>query len=186
MEISAYEIGLLKPITNSRHKGNFGACYLFFENAIKYLDTNNRIFNQIDVEKRLQRLTKVKVGGVSLPLELIYVDKKFSGYIMPYYNGPTLRSLLLQYRSGKINISRYDLNEIYISLRKKLEKLSSYRVIANDIKPDNIIYYDGDFKLVDCDFYRIDDKLSYSDILEKNIKLLNDAFNKILNDYFNR
>jgi len=86
----------------------------------------------------------------------------------------------------KINISRYDLNEIYISLRKKLEKLSSYRVIANDIKPDNIIYYDGDFKLVDCDFYRIDDKLSYSDILEKNIKLLNDAFNKILNDYFNR
>ncbi len=71
-------------------------------------------------------------------------------------------------------------------LEKKLEKLSSYRVIANDIKPDNIIYYDGDFKLVDCDFYRIDDKLSYSDILEKNIKLLNDAFNKILNDYFNR
>lgn len=70
MEISAYEIGLLKPITNSRHKGNFGACYLFFENAIKYLDTNNRIFNQIDVEKRLQRLTKVKVGEYLFHLNL--------------------------------------------------------------------------------------------------------------------
>ena len=43
IEISPYDIKNLKPITNSRYKGNFGSCYLFFNKALKYLDMDNDI-----------------------------------------------------------------------------------------------------------------------------------------------
>ena len=33
IDISSYDLDNLKPIKNSRHKGNFGGCYLFNELA---------------------------------------------------------------------------------------------------------------------------------------------------------
>ena len=54
----------------------------------------------------------------------------------------------------------------------------------NDIKPDNIIYYNGDFKIVDCDFYQVVDDISLDDILKYNLKLLDEAYKKVMKDYF--
>lgn len=184
MQISVYDINLLRPITNGRHKGNFGACYKFYDDAIKIIDVDKDVIKKIDIEKRLKELSKIKVEGVSLPKKLVYVNNKFIGYTMPYYNAPNLKVFLMKYKNGKININYNDIKIAYKSILNKIYMLSYNKIVVNDIKPDNIIYLNNDFMLVDCDFYKIDKKLSYDEVLDKNIKLLNDAYKKVLNDYF--
>lgn len=143
LDISSYDIDNLKPITNGRHKGNFGACYLFYGDAIKIIDVDKDVIKKIDVEKRLKEVSKVKVEGVSLPKRLVYVNNKFSGYTMPYYNAPNLKVILMKYKQGKLSITSNDINNAYTSLLNKIDVLSYYKIIVNDIKPDNIIYLDG-------------------------------------------
>lgn len=184
LDISSYDIDNLKPITNGRHKGNFGACYLFYGDAIKIIDVDKDVIKKINVEKRLKEVSKVKVDGVSLPKRLVYVNNKFTGYTMPYYNAPSLKVILMKYKQGKLNIYSNDLNNAYKSLLNKIKELSYYKIVVNDIKPDNIIYLDGDFKLVDCDFYKKEEMLEYEDILNMNKKLLYTAYKKVVDEYF--
>lgn len=184
IDISSYDIDNLKPITNGRHKGNFGACYKFYDDAIKIIDVDKDVIKKIDIEKRLKELSKIKVEGVSLPKKLVYVNNKFIGYTMPYYNVSNLKVFLMKYKNGKVNINYNDIKIAYKSILNKIYMLSYNKIVVNDIKPDNIIYLNNDFMLVDCDFYKIDKKLSYNEVLDKNIKLLNDAYKKVLNDYF--
>lgn len=184
IEISPYDIKNLKPITNSRHKGNFGSCYLFFNKALKYLDMDKEILKKIDIEKRLDELSKIRIDGVSLPINLVYVNDKFTGYTMPYYNGPNLKNILLKYKLGKINITKEDIEKAYNIILNKIQTLSYNKIKINDIKPDNIIYYNGDFKIVDCDFYQVVDDISLDDILKYNLKLLDEAYKKVMKDYF--
>lgn len=90
----------------------------------------------------------------------------------------------MKYKQGKLSITSNDINNAYTSILNKIDVLSYNKIIVNDIKPDNIIYLDGDFKLVDCDFYRVDTSLTYSDSLKKNKEILNHAYEKIINEYF--
>ena len=60
LDISSYDIYNLKPITNGRHKGNFGACYLFYGDAIKIIDVDKDVIKKIDVEKRLKEVDFIK------------------------------------------------------------------------------------------------------------------------------
>lgn len=98
LDISSCDIDNLKPITNGRHKGNFGACYLFYGDAIKIIDVDKDVIKKIDIEKRLKEVSKFKVEGVSLPKRLVYVNNKFTGYTMPYYNAPNLKVILMKYK----------------------------------------------------------------------------------------
>lgn len=103
---------------------------------------------------------------------------------MPYYNAPSLKVILMKYKQGKLNIYSDDINNAYKSLLNKIKELSYYKIVVNDIKPDNIIYLDRDFKLVDCDFYKKEEMLEYEDILNKNKKLLYMAYKKVVDEYF--
>lgn len=184
IDISAYDIKNLKPISNSRHKGNFGGCYLFYNLALKYLNVDKEILKKLDIEKRLEKLSNICIEGVSLPIDLIYADDKFAGYTMPYYNGPNLKSILMKYKLGKIDITKEDIENAYNSILNKIQILSYNKIKVNDIKPDNIIYYNGDYKLVDCNFYQVVDNKSEDNILKCNLKLLDEAYKKVMKDYF--
>lgn len=184
LDIRSYDIDNLKPITNGRHRGNFGACYLFYNDAIKIIDVDKDVIKKINIEKRLKEVSKVKVDGVSLPKRLVYVNNKFTGYTMPYYNAPNLKVILMKYKQGKLSITSNDINNAYKSLLNKIDVLSYNKIVVNDIKPDNIIYLDGDFKLVDCDFYKKEEMLEYEDILNMNKKLLYTAYKKVVDEYF--
>ena len=126
LDISSCDIDNLKPITNGRHKGNFGACYLFYGDAIKIIDVDKDAIKKIDVEKRLKEISKFKVEGVSLPKRLVYVNNKFTGYTMPYYNAPNLKVILMKYKQGKLSITSNDINNAYTSILNKIDALISY------------------------------------------------------------
>lgn len=184
IDISSYDLDNLKPIKNSRHKGNFGGCYLFNELAFKYFEIENKILKEIPLEKRLEGLSKLRVDGVSLPIDIVYCNGKFIGYTMPYYNGPTLSRVLLEKKLGRRTIVKEDILNFYFSILNKIEKLSYSKIKVNDIKPDNIIYYNNDANLVDCDFYSVNNNMTKDEVLKFNLKLLNEAFLKVLQDFF--
>lgn len=184
IDISDYDLKNLKPIKNSRHKGNFGGCYLLNGLAFKYLDMENETLKKTPIEKRLDELSKINIHGVSLPIDLVYCNGKFVGYTMPYYNGPTLSRMLLEIKLGKRIITKEDIFNFYFSILKKIEKLSCSKIMANDIKPDNIIYYNNEANLVDCDFYLVNINMPVDKVLDFNLKLLNEAFLKVLEDFF--
>ena len=119
-----------------------------------------------------------------MPKRLVYVNNKFTGYTMPYYNAPNLKVILMKYKQGKLSITSSDINNAYTSILNKIKELSYYKIVVNDIKPDNIIYLDRDFKLVDCDFYKKEEMLEYEDILNMNKKLLYMAYKKVVDEYF--
>lgn len=186
LEISSYDLEKLRPIKNSRHKGNFGGCYLFGNLALKYFDNLDLKKFSIPLEARLDELTKIKVPGVSLPINLVYCNKKFVGYTMPYYNGPTLTRILLEYKLGRRIITKEDIFKFYCSILSKIEQLSYNKIKVNDIKSDNIIFYNGNLNLVDCDFYSLKKDMEKEDVYKYNLKLLNEAFVKILQTYFDK
>ena len=169
-----------KPISNARYIGNFGACYMYHNDIIiKILNEENELLKTINLEKRLKELVKIKIDDISLPIDLVYRNNKFAGYIMPHYNGPTLSN----YIKKKINKNIFNFNEIcdiYNSLYNKINLLSSKNIIINDIKPDNIIVANNDFCIIDVDFYYIDKKRSKKDILKKNIIELNKGMLKLI------
>lgn len=184
IDINSCDLDGLKPIKNSRHKGNFGGCYLFNGLAFKRLDMENDKLKKIPIEKRLEALSNLKVNGVSLPIDLVYCNNEFVGYTMPYYNGPTLSRILLEIKLGRRIITKEDIFYFYFSIFFKIEKLSYSKIMVNDIKPDNIIYYNNEANLVDCDFYSVNADISKDELLSFNLKLLNEAFLKILEDFF--
>ena len=184
IDISSYDLKNLKPIKNSRHKGNFGGCYLFNELAFKYFEMESDILKKIPLEERLEELSNLRVDGVSLPIDLVYCNSKFVGYTMPYYNGPTLSRILLEIILGRRTITKEDFLNFYFSILNKIEKLSYCKIKVNDIKPDNIIYYNNDANLVDCDFYSVNNNMTKEEVLKFNLKLLNKALLKVLEDFF--
>ncbi len=175
VKISIYD--KFKPISNARYVGNFGKCYKYNDMVIKIFDNENNFISKFNVEKNLSELTKYKVNGVALPTNLVYKDNVFCGYTMPYFNGPTLAILLAKIQSGRILISDNELFSLYYSLFLKINELTKLNIKVNDIKPDNIIYYNNELMMVDCDFYKV--CKNNKGLYEYNVKQLNDCFNKI-------
>ncbi len=175
IQISVYD--KFKPIKNARYKGNFGSCYVFSDEVIKIFD-NDEFIKRYNIENNLKKIVdkKIKVKGVSLPTNLVYRNDKFCGYTMPYFKGPTLGILLEKMKRGKITINENELYNLYYSLVLKINELSKNKIKVNDIKPDNIIYYNNELCLVDCDAYKIDDR---KDLRWYNLSLLDDCFKKI-------
>ena len=181
MEISDYDIRNLKPITNGRYTGNYGMVYKFYNDAIKIFKETDKYVKKYNVEENLKRLTNINVDCVALPKKLVYINGKFSGYIMPYFNGIPLSIILLKIRANKISISYDKINKLYNLLIEKVKELSSLGIKIHDIKPDNIIYYNERLCLVDCDFYKV---CSIENLEQYNISLVDEAVGKYLSGIF--
>ena len=84
--------------------------------------------------------------------------------------------LLGKISKKKVLFDENELYNLYFSLVEKIKKLSKNNIKVNDIKPDNIIYYNGELCLVDCDAYKIVDM---KNLEEYNLSLLDKCFKKI-------
>lgn len=175
IKISAYD--KFKPISNARARGNYGSVYKYEDEVIK-LFKDDKLIKQCNIEENLKKIidSKIKIDGVALPTNLVYKNNKFCGYTMPYFNGPTLTMLLGKISKKKVLFNENELYNLYFSLVEKIKKLSKNNIKANDIKPDNIIYYNGELCLVDCDAYKMVDM---KNLEEYNLSLLDKCFKKI-------
>lgn len=178
--ITDYEISILDKISNPKNTGYFGTCYKYDDLVLKIY--RNSLPSEIlkMVEDKLVKLEGIKVDGVSFPIDLFYDDKDvFKGYSMPYYKGYNLKQIL----SRRKDITKEMVDEYYDKVLNKIIELSKIGILVSDIKPDNFIFEDNELKLVDCDFYDLEEK-DYDSILKENVELLNQSFNKMKDDHF--
>ena len=182
MNLNSKDIDNLKSLrTTTRNTNNFGMIYHYNDDVIKIFKDGDFI-DKYNLESHLKELSKLNVNGVALPKELVYIDGKFKGYTMPYYKGFTLSIILKKIMKGKIIVTPDEVNRLYNELINKVIELSKLGVKIHDIRPNNIIYYNNELCLIDCDFYRIS---NMENLMEYNISLVEEAVKKYTNNIFN-
>ena len=182
MQITQSTLDNLKPIGTSRASGNYGTVKkLNDEEAIKIFKDINYI-QKYHIEDEIKKICKVRVDGVALPKELVYKDGVFIGFTMPYYKGFNLSIMFKKMIKNGVSISENEINRLYNGLIMKVKELSKKQIRIIDIKPDNIIYYNNELCIVDCEAYRY---TTMNNLERYNISVVENAVKKYLYEIFN-
>ncbi len=136
--------------------GAFGTVYRFNDDyAIKvYHDkvktgfgllANNPQLRRMDKAIKLKRINK-KLEYTDLVQDLLYIDGKYAGIVIPYYEGTTLNHMMNAPIELKIDISK--------QLVRNCKELTSNNIYPLDFKLNNMMYVNGEVKFIDLDdFY---------------------------------
>ena len=91
---------------------------------------------------RMIRLDK-KLEYTDLCNDVIFMDGKFSGVCIPFYGYDCLYKLLGMPFDVKMDISN--------QLVRNSQELTRFRIYPLDLKLDNVMYVDGQVKIIDLD-----------------------------------
>lgn len=138
------------------NSGNFGCIYKkdnyaykvyneYVKTNVNCLIKNPMLCNKFTTINKLKKMKKLndKINNTDLISDILYIDNKFRGVVLPYYDG----------------LSLYDLNNININEKIKYAKkvLSNAKELTNnfiypmDYKLINIMTYKDEIKIIDLD-----------------------------------
>lgn len=129
-----------------------------------------KLYNAKRIPKQIKEniiyLSEYENNSFIFPDELLY-DKmhRLRAYTMEEIKGQKLSDLV---NFGRFNISLEDLLLKYEILKNDVFTLSKNRIRIMDFTPDNILF-DGDFKIVDLDFYRKDKISTIKELYKDNL-----------------
>ena len=136
--------------------GNFGNIYRAGDNVFKVyepkikttvgtLDNNPMLRDSYKVISRLQKLIELnkKVKKTDLITDLLYVDGKFRGVVLPYYDGLELTKVMDKPLKDKIEYSR--------KLLENARELSKHHIYPTDYKLINLLLVGNQIKIIDLD-----------------------------------
>ena len=136
--------------------GNFGNIYRAGDNVFKVyepkikttvgtLDNNPMLRDSYKVISRLQKLIELnkKVKKTDLITDLLYVDGKFRGGVLPYYDGLELTKVMDKPLKDKIEYSR--------KLLENARELSKHHIYPTDYKLINLLLVGNQIKIIDLD-----------------------------------
>ena len=110
----------------------------FFVKQLKY--TQTMIINEACAELVINRhLGEHHPDWFIIPLAWTYSD---DAVYMVFPRGKALFDMLL-------NNEPIDVDQLYNDLREGIARLRGLNIAHNDIKPDNVVYHEGRFKLID-------------------------------------
>lgn len=137
-------------------KGNYGSIFRVGDMAFKiyhvYIkDSYGEKYNNPELQNQKLKLLKVKhlinlgkkVKATGLIEDVIYVDNKFKGVSLPFYDGETLNLLLNSPYQVKKTISS--------QLIDNTKELIRNNIYPGDYKLNNIIFSNGKVKIIDLD-----------------------------------
>ena len=180
--------GYLKLDRNDQKSGGEGTCYPTYQNLYC------KIFNKKHITytnyKKLQRMLEIDVFNPSIvwPLDLVYFEDNFVGYVMKQVVGA--KNLTELKDDGFIKYPSFaDRTQICISILKSIEYLHSKGILIGDLKDDNILIKSPtEIYIIDCGSFQVDDypcdvftrgwtDRSYKgDELNKNLRHLEDEY----------
>lgn len=133
-----------------------------------------KIFNGVreEILENYEAKLKIDIDSYISPLRIMYLNDKFSGYLMDYCKGKDLEK-------RKLNISVGDFARSSIKLFNDTQKLSLQKYEVDDTFITNIMYDDG-FKMIDMDDYPQKNNCSVEGIKKTN----DEKLNKLLSDVF--
>jgi len=133
--------------------GNFGTIYLKENKAYKiYHEMVKTEYHTLHKnpslkyrKHKLNRLIKLdkKLTLTDLVQDVIFVDGKFGGVVMPYYDGDTLIKTKEDPLKNKIEIAK--------KLIESSKELTEHHIYPMDYKLNNIMLVSGEIKLIDLD-----------------------------------
>ena len=166
------------------NQGTFGMLYQKDDNtAYKiYKDEIKTKYNSyiknpcLRIPKSHYDLIKEKsknIKGTEFFKDLIYIDGRFKGVVIPFYQGETL--------SKYSNIPMNKRIELVTLLINKSKELTKNNIIYTDYKINNIIVQDNDIKLIDLDDLKthpviVKDPVLYSYSIYKLNETVQDLF----------
>ena len=121
----------------------------------------------------LQRAEQIKQSG--LIKDLIYINGRFKGVVIPFYNG-------IQLKKAKLSFSRRFV--IAKKLITKSQELNNNLIYPTDYKPENIILQNGEPYFIDLDDVRTHAFIYPSPLFRKySIRSLGYTIQEILSQY---
>lgn len=93
---------------------------------------------------RMMRLDR-KLKYTDLVKDILFIDGKFGGVVLPYYEGETLVKTKDDFIKDKFDFA--------YQLVRNSEELTDNNIYPNDYKLNNIMVVGGDIKLIDLDDY---------------------------------
>ncbi len=133
--------------------GAFGIVYKLNDSfAIKvYRPEVKALFGERVPNPVLRKKTRaLKIRRIGRDLEytdlvqdLLYINGKYAGVVIPYYNGTTLDQIMDSPFELKMNISH--------KLIRNCRELTEHHIYPLDFKLNNMMYVDGEVKLIDLD-----------------------------------
>ncbi len=182
MQITQDDLDNLKPIGTSRASGNYGTVKKINDDEAIKIFKDLKYVQKYHIEDEIKKICKVRVDGVALPKELVYKNGVFIGFTMPYYKGFNLSIMFKKMIKNGVSISEDEINRLYNGLIMKVKELSKKQIRIIDIKPDNIIYYNNELCIVDCEAYRY---TTMNNLERYNISVVENAVKKYLYEIFN-
>jgi serine/threonine protein kinase len=128
-------------------------------------EKNNKIWkifkntvNLSEKESKLKLLISKKLpNNIIKPLDLIYKNNKFVGYVMNKIDGDELKRLTNRKFVKLHNITNKDVIYILIKIKEILKLLHSKNIIIGDLNDNNILFDDNNnVFFIDCDSWTID------------------------------
>ena len=150
INIDKSELSKLQKVS----QGNFGSIYRDEDKAYKvYFDDVKTTYGTITsnpmlkkkIIPRLNRLISLshRVKNTDLIYDMLYIDGKYSGVVMPYYEGTDLYKLIDNPLESKISLAK--------ELVENSRELSNRFIYPMDYKLINMMLVDGHVKLIDLD-----------------------------------
>ena len=100
--------------------------------------------------KKRNRALRIKRIGKDLKhsdliQDLVYIDDSYAGVVIPFYDGVTLNHMMNAPLETKIDISK--------QLIRNCKELTEHHIYPLDFKLNNMMYVNGEVKLIDLDDY---------------------------------
>ena len=130
-------------------KGRYGSVYKVNDDlAVKlYNDSDKFVFGNPNLRKKRRALKIKRIGKdihySDLVKDLAYVDGRYAGIVIPYYDGSVLCKMMDAPFELKMEISR--------QLVRNCKELTEHHIYPTDFKLNNMMYVDGEAKLIDLD-----------------------------------
>lgn len=125
-----------------------GKVYKVYNSDVKtgwdYVDNpvlKHRSLQQSKIRKMMSLNDRIKY--TDLPEDILYVDDKFQGIVMPYYDGETILNMINSPVLKKIALSR--------QMVRNAKELTENHIYTFDYKLINMIVCNGELKLIDLD-----------------------------------
>ena len=129
-------------------------------------------------KKKFERLIK---AGKTLQYtdvlnDIIFIDNKFAGISLPYYDGGVITSIVNKSYDKKVNVSK--------QLVRNAKELNDHFIYPMDYKLNNIMLEDGNVKIIDLDdpLTKVDG-FSHKNHLKKSTIILGDTIYTIFNEF---
>ena len=135
--------------------GTFGVVYRYddslalkvYNPQVKTMFGSLKDNPQLKNKKRALKIKRIgkRIEYSDLVKDILYIDGIYSGIVLPYYNGTTLNHMMNAPLELKIDVSN--------QLVRNFKELTDHNIYPMDIKLNNIMYVDGEVKIIDLDDY---------------------------------